>query len=67
MGMGHNTGDGRYILTGKSIEDLDKGLTEMKRQIAAGMTFCVCYGGDKSEGEKEYDSEYSNDECNDGE
>ena len=65
MVMGHNTGDARYILTGNSIEDLEKGLAEMKRQIAAGITFSVCYGGDKSEFEKEYDSEYSNDDCND--
>ena len=65
MVMGHNTRDARYILTGNSIEDLEKGLAEMKRQIAAGITFSVCYGGDKSEFEKEYDSEYSNDDCND--
>lgn len=65
MVMGHNSKDARYILTGNSIEDLEKGLAEMKRQIAAGITFSVCYGGDKSEFEKEYDSEYSNDDCND--
>lgn len=65
MVMGHNTKDARYILTGNSIEDLEKGLAEMKRQIAAGITFSVCYGEDKSEFEKEYDSEYSNDDCND--
>ena len=59
--MGHNTGDARYILTGNSIADLEKGLAEMKRQIAAGITFSVCYGGDKSEFEKECD----NDDCND--
>ena len=59
MVMGHNTGDARYILTGNSIEDLEKGLAEMKRQIAAGITFSVCYGGDKSEFEKEHD----NDDC----
>ena len=64
MVMGHNTGDARYILTGNSIEDLEKGLAEMKRQIAAGITFSVCYGGDKSEFEKEHDNEYSNDDCN---
>ena len=61
MVMGHNTRDARYILTGNSIEDLEKGLAEMKRQIAAGITFSVCYGGDKSEFEKECD----NDDCND--
>ena len=61
MVMGHNTRDARYILTGDSIEDLEKGLAEMKRQIAAGITFSVCYGGDKSEFEKEHD----NDDCND--
>ena len=61
MVMGHNTKDARYILTGNSIEDLEKGLAEMKRQIAAGITFSVCYGGDKSELEKECD----NDDCND--
>ena len=61
MVMGHNTKDARYILTGNSIEDLEKGLAEMKRQIAAGITFSVCYGGDKSEFEKECD----NDDCND--
>lgn len=65
MVMGHNTGDARYILTGNSIEDLEKGLAEMKRQIAAGITFSVCYGGDKSEFEKERDREYSDDDCND--
>lgn len=65
MVMGHSTRDARYILTGDSIADLEKGLAEMKRQIAAGITFSVCYGGDKSEFEKEYDSEYSNDDCND--
>ena len=65
MVMGHNTGDARYILTGNSIEDLEKGLAEMKRQIAAGITFSVCYGGDKSEFEKEHDNEYSDDDCND--
>lgn len=54
--MRHNTKDARYILTGNSIEDLEKGLTEMKRQIAAGITFSVCYGEDKSE--------YSNDDRN---
>ena len=57
MVMGHNTGDARYILTGNSIEDLEKGLAEMKRQIAAGITFSVCYGGDKSELEKECDND----------
>ena len=62
--MGHNTKDARYILTGNSIEDLEKGLAEMKRQIAAGVTFSVCYGGDKSELEKECDNEYSNDDRN---
>lgn len=65
MVMGHNTGDARYILTGNSIADLEKGLAEMKRQIAAGITFSVCYGGDKNEFEKEHDSEYSDDDCND--
>ena len=65
MVMGHNIRDARYILTGDSIEDLEKGLAEMKRQIAAGITFSVCYGGDKSEFEKECNSEYSNDDCND--
>lgn len=64
MVMGHNTKDARYILTGDSIADLEKGLAEMKRQIAAGITFSVCYGGDKSEFEKECDSEYSNDDRN---
>ena len=69
MEMGHNTKDARYILTGNSIEDLEKGLAEMKRQIAAGITFSVCYGGDdkyrntcdKCDLEKECD----NDDCND--
>ena len=69
MEMGHNTKDARYILTGDSIEDLEKGLAEMKRQIAAGITFSVCYGGDdkyrntcdKCDLEKECD----NDDCND--
>ena len=65
MVMGHNTGDARYILTGNSIEDLEKGLAEMKRQIAAGITFSVCYGGDKSELEKECDNDDLNDHCND--
>lgn len=64
MEMGHNTKDARYILTGNSIEDLEKGLAEMKRQIAAGITFSVCYGGDKSELEKECDNDDSNDDCN---
>ena len=62
MEMGHNTKDARYILTGNSNEEHEKGLAEMKRQIAAGITFSVCYGGDKNELEKEYDSEYSNDD-----
>ena len=61
MVMGHNTKDARYILTGDSIADLEKGLAEMKRQIAAGITFSVCYGGDKCDLEKECD----NDDCND--
>lgn len=75
MVMGHSTGDARYILTGNSIADLEKGLAEMKRQIAAGITFSVCYGGDDTKVcnqycdeckfNKEYDSEYSNDDCND--
>ena len=65
MVMGHNTGDARYILTGNSIEDLEKGLAEMKRQIAAGITFSVCYGGDKSDLEKECDNDDPNDDCND--
>ena len=65
MVMGHNTKDARYILTGDSIEDLEKGLAEMKRQIAAGITFSVCYGGDKSDLEKEYDNDDPNDDCND--
>lgn len=64
MVMGHNIRDARYILTGDSIADLEKGLAEMKRQIAAGISFSVCYSGDKSEFEKEYDSEYSNDDYN---
>lgn len=64
MVMGHNIRDARYILTGDSIEDLEKGLAEMKRQIAAGITFSVCYGGDKSEFEKECDSDDPNDDCN---
>lgn len=63
MVMGHNTKDARYILTGDSIEDLEKGLAEMKRQIAAGITFSVCYGGDKSE--LENDSEYECEENDD--
>ena len=61
MVMGHNTKDARYILTGDSIEDLEKGLAEMKRQIAAGITFSVCYGGDKSE----LENDDPNDDCND--
>ena len=65
MVMGHNTGDARYILTGNSIEDLEKGLAEMKRQIAAGITFSVCYGGDKSDLEKECDNDDPNNDCND--
>lgn len=65
MVMGHNTKDARYILTGDSIADLEKGLAEMKRQIAAGITFSVCYGGDKSEFEKEHDNDDPNDDCND--
>ena len=65
MVMGHNTKDARYILTGNSIEDLEKGLAEMKRQIAAGITFSVCYGGNKSEFEKECDNDDPNDDCND--
>lgn len=65
MVMGHNTGDARYILTGNSIADLEKGLAEMKRQIAAGITFSVCYGGDKSELEKECDNDDPNNDCND--
>lgn len=65
MVMGHNIRDARYILTGDSIEDLEKGLAEMKRQIAAGITFSVCYGGDKSEFEKECDNDDPNDDCND--
>lgn len=65
MVMGHNIRDARYILTGNSIEDLEKGLAEMKRQIAAGITFSVCYGGDKSEFEKERDNDDPNEDCND--
>lgn len=65
MVMGHNTRDARYILTGDSIADLEKGLAEMKRQIAAGISFSVCYGGDKSELEKECDNDDPNDDCND--
>ena len=61
MVIGHNTETAKYILTGNSIEDLEKGLAEMKRQIANGITFSVCYGGDKSDFEKEYDSNYSDD------
>ena len=61
MVMGHNTKDARYILTGDSIEDLEKGLAEMKRQIAAGITFSVCYGGDKSE----LENDDPNDDCHD--
>ena len=64
MVMGHNIRDARYILTGDSIADLEKGLAEMKRQIAAGITFSVCYGGDKSELEKECDNDDPNDDCN---
>ena len=72
MVIGHNAETAKYILTGDSIEDLEKGLAEMKRQIANGITFSVCYGGDtvnKSDFEKEYDSNYSDDcdkcDCND--
>lgn len=64
MVIGHNAETAKYILTGNSIEDLEKGLAEMKRQIANGITFSVCYGGDtvnKSDFEKEYDSNYSDD------
>lgn len=61
MVMGHNTKDARYILTGDSIADLEKGLAEMKRQIAAGITFSVCYGGNKSE----IENDDPNDDCND--
>ena len=61
MVMGHNTKDARYILTGDSIEDLEKGLAEMKRQIAAGITFSVCYGGNKSE----LENDDPNDDCHD--
>lgn len=77
MVMGHNTEGARYILTGDSIADLEKGLAEMKRQIASGITFSVCYGGDDAkvcnqycdacdecEFKKEYDSEYSNGDRN---
>ena len=65
MVMGHSTRDAKYILTGDSIADLEKGLAEMKRQIAAGISFSVCYGGeeDKNDFEKEYDSEYTDDDC----
>lgn len=62
MVIGHNTKDARYILTGDSIEDLEKGLAEMKRQIAAGITFSVCYGGDDT-----CDNNDPNDDCNDSE
>lgn len=65
MVMGHNTKDARYILTGDSIADLEKGLAEMKRQIAAGISFSVCCGGYKSEFEKECDNDDPNDDCND--
>lgn len=63
MVIGHNAETAKYILTGNSIEDLEKGLAEMKRQIANGITFSVCAsaGGDTSDFEKEYDSEYSDD------
>lgn len=61
MVIGHDAETEKYILTGNSIEDLEKGLAEMKRQIANGITFSVCYGGDTSDFEKEYDSEYSDD------
>lgn len=63
MVIGYNTETAKYILTGNSIEDLEKGLAEMKRQIANGITFSVCAsaGGDTSDFEKEYDSEYSDD------
>lgn len=76
MVIGHNAETAKYILTGNSIEDLEKGLAEMKRQIANGITFSVCYGGDtvnKSDFEKEYDSNYSDDcdcdecDCNEDE
>ena len=69
MVIGHNAETAKFILTGNSIEDLEKGLAEIKRQIANGITFSVCYGGDtinKSDFEKEYDSEYSDDcDCDD--
>ena len=64
MVMGHNTKDARYILTGDSIEDLEKGLAEMKRQIAAGITFSVCYGGD-DKCRDTCDNDDPNDDCND--
>lgn len=64
MVIGHNAETAKFILTGNSIEDLERGLAEMKRQIANGITFSICYGEDspnKSDFEKEYDSEYSDD------
>lgn len=64
MVMGHNTKDARYILTGDSIADLEKGLAEMKRQIAAGITFSVCYGGD-DKCRDTCDNDAPNDDCND--
>ncbi len=64
MVIGYNKEAEQYILTGNSIEELERGLAEMKRQIANGITFSVCYGEDtvnKSDFEKEYDSNYSDD------
>lgn len=63
MVIGHNKETAKYILTGNSIEDLEKGLAEMKRQIANGITFSVCYGGEdtRSEFDKNYCNTFSND------
>lgn len=62
--MGYNTKDARYILTGDSIADLEKGLAEMKRQIAARITFSVCYGGDDKCCDT-CNNDDPNDDCND--
>lgn len=56
---------GMYVISGDSIADLEAGLAEMKRQIAAGVQWSICGGtAPKTETKKEKDDEcWECDDC----
>lgn len=56
---------GMYVISGDSIADLEAGLAELKRQVAAGVKWGVCYGeAPKIETKKEKDDDCCDEDCN---